>query len=82
MPNDGLDPVVGTFQNLAQGATVRDNLGDSFTISYLDNGDGGTLGNDVSLTVTGVVPEPSTWALLGLGVVGALMASPRQRSTV
>ena len=80
--NDGVDPVVGTFQNLAQGATVRDNLGDSFTISYLDNGDGGTLGNDVSLTVTGVVPEPSTWALLGLGAAATGVAVQRRRRRV
>ena len=42
--NDGVDAVVGTFQGLAEGATVLVN-GMTFQISYV----GGT-GNDVTLT--------------------------------
>jgi hypothetical protein len=49
----------GLFSN---GTTVTDNSGDTFAINYADNGDGGVLGNDISLTLTSVVPEPSTYA--------------------
>ena len=61
--NDGTDPVVGTFSNATVLApTVTDAYGDVFTVSYAANGDGGTLGNDISLTVSSVatVPEPTT----------------------
>lgn len=40
----------------------------------------GTGANADSLTVTSVVPEPSTWALLGLGAVGAGMIAARRRA--
>jgi autotransporter-associated beta strand protein len=66
--NDGSDGITGTF---AQGSSViAANNGDTFLISYLDNGDGGPLGNDISLTLT-AVPEPSTYlsALLALAAV-------------
>jgi hypothetical protein len=67
--NDSTDLVSGTF---AQGATVTASNGDIFAINYVDNGDSGLLGNDISLTVTTVVPEPSTWvaATLALGILG------------
>ena len=68
--NDGVDPVVGTFAGLIQGGTVTDALGDTYTINYFANGDGGTLGNDVSLTVASVVPEPSAVAGCLLGMAG------------
>lgn len=66
--NDGTDLVTGTF---AQGATVTANNGYTFLINYLDNGDGGTVGNDISLTLTSI-PEASTWigAALALGAIG------------
>ena len=65
--NDGTDLVTGTF---AQGTTVTSGS-DVFLINYLANGDGGTVANDISLTLT-AVPEPSTWlaAALALGAVG------------
>jgi len=63
--NDGSDAVNGTFN---QGSTVTSG-GYTFTINYSDNGDGGQVGNDVSLTVA-AVPEPETWALLIAGIVG------------
>ena len=72
--NDGTEPVSGTFGNLTEGAIVKDNLGDTYTLSYLANADGGTLGNDISLTVAGVVPIPEPTTVLGgvllFGVAG------------
>jgi mucin-19 len=51
--NDGTDPVIGTFNGLAQGATILNFLGSGLnaTISYI----GGT-GNDVVLTVVAACP--------------------------
>ena len=50
--NDGIDPVVGTFKGLPEGATA--NLGGAqFRISYT----GGT-GNDVVLTQLTTTPPP------------------------
>jgi len=52
--NDGVDPVVGTFSGLAEGATVT--IGAvNFTVSY-KGGDG----NDVTLTAPGVALPPPT----------------------
>lgn len=71
--NDGTDLVTGTF---AQVGTVTANNGYTFLISYLDNGDGGLVGNDISLTLT-AIPEPSTWigAMLALGALGFVSRS-------
>ena len=55
--NDGSDAITGTF---AQGSSVMTSNGDVFLINYAANGDGGLLGNDISLTVS-ALPEPSTW---------------------
>jgi chitodextrinase len=54
--NDGSEAVVGTFQGLAQGATITVD-GITYTISYT-----GGDGNDVVLTVTNVptTPTPAT----------------------
>jgi autotransporter-associated beta strand protein len=73
--NDSNDAVTGTF---AQGATVTSSSnGDIFSINYLDNGDSGSVGNDISLTVT-AVPEPSTWVAGGLAF-SALAFGQRRR---
>ena len=61
------------------GGVVSDGFGDTFQISYTDNGDGGTLGNDVSLTVLTAVPEPSTW-FAGFLVLGTLGYSQRRNA--
>jgi autotransporter-associated beta strand protein len=50
--NDGTDPITTMF---AQGSTVSSG-GNTFSINYA-----GGDGNDVTLTVTAAVPEPSTW---------------------
>ena len=73
--NDGTDLVTGTF---AQGTTVTSSSnGDIFSINYADNGDGGSVGNDISLTVT-AVPEPATYAVAVL-TLGALALHQRRR---
>ena len=78
-----MTPVVGTFENaLAPGATISDSYGDSFTVSYTANGDGGASGNDVSLTVATVAaPEPSAFVggLAGLAVVVGCLRFRRRR---
>ncbi len=60
----------GIFANAAEGSTVSDGFGDTYAISYIDNGDGGTRANDISLTVLSspgsAVPEPATWLAGGL----------------
>jgi fibronectin-binding autotransporter adhesin len=73
--NDSTDTVSGTF---AQGTTVTaSNNGDVFLINYADNGDGGILGNDISLTVT-ALPEPSTY-VAGILTLAALGYQQRRR---
>jgi fibronectin-binding autotransporter adhesin len=73
--NDGSDAITGTF---AQGTNITaSNNGDTFLINYADNGDGGTLGNDISLTVV-AVPEPSTY-ITGALALAALLYNPRRR---
>ncbi len=47
--------IVGTFNNLAEGATVTATTGQLFTISYVGNSTGGT-GNDIVLTAAGPPP--------------------------
>ena len=68
--NDGTDQVTGTFNGLAEGATLTAG-GLAFTISY-QNGDG----NDVVLT--SVVPEPATWVFLSAGA-GLIALNLRRR---
>lgn len=67
--NDLADAVVGTFNGLAEGATV----GSGFTISY-HGGDG----NDVVLNGPTAVPEPSTW-FIGSLIAASLLVSQRRR---
>ena len=69
----------------AQGATVSSG-GYTFAIDYADNGDGGLVPNDISLTVLTAVPEPSTWiggalALAAVGFMQRKRLSKRLRVT-
>jgi hypothetical protein len=50
---------------------------DVFSINYADNGDGGVVANDISLTVI-AIPEPSTWLTATLAL-GALAFAQRRR---
>jgi hypothetical protein len=57
--NDGTDPVIGTFSNAPEGATIGGNTGTKWRISY-HGGDG----NDVVATVA---PVPAFAVALGAG---------------
>jgi hypothetical protein len=57
--NDGSDPVVNTFKSFPEGATVVINS-IPYTISYVGNGDGGSVGNDVVLIAPGTPMNPPT----------------------
>ena len=48
--NDGSDAVVGTFDGIAEGATVSLGGGLAMQVTYVANGDGGPVGNDVAVT--------------------------------
>jgi hypothetical protein len=67
--NDSTDAVVGMF---AQGSSVTSG-GDTFSINYA-----GGDGNDVVLTASAVVPEPSTW-VAGALAFAALVYTQRRR---
>lgn len=47
--NAGTDAISGTFNGLPEGATVELATGATARISYLGNGDGGSVGNDAML---------------------------------
>jgi fibronectin-binding autotransporter adhesin len=76
LENSTMNPnSTGAFTN---GTTVISG-GYTFLINYLDNGDAGTIANDISLTVT-VVPEPSSWAAATLALLSFLCAQRRKLS--
>lgn len=57
--NDGIDPINNKFKGLLEGATVS--IGSTnYTISYVGNGDGGAIGNDVVLIAPGMATPPPT----------------------
>lgn len=65
--NDGVDPIVGAFNGWAQG-TEKQFGSYFFTIDYFYNAGGGSP-NDVRVTLTNIVPEPSSWLLAAFGAV-------------
>jgi len=71
--NDSTDAVTGMF---SQGTTITSG-NDTFLINYADNFDGGSVANDISLTLTAVLPEPGNYVvgIFGLGVVGLSTAT-------
>jgi hypothetical protein len=74
------DSLNGVSVALAQGAAFT--LGDQqFIIGYFGNSAAGTFqgGNDLVLQAS-AVPEPSTWALLGLGLLSAFFLVRRQKN--
>ena len=72
--NDGSDAVNGTFGGLPEGTTFT--VGDqTFRMSYA-----GGDGNDVVLMA--VVPEPTTWLLLIVGMVLLSRSLSRRRTSV
>jgi autotransporter-associated beta strand protein len=71
----GLTPTLGAFSN-ALGPLYTDAAGDTFVIDYNAVADGILISHDVTLTV---VPEPSIWALLGVGLAGGLILRGRTR---
>ncbi len=66
---------------MAEFGTVTDSAGNEYRINYFDHDLADTsnlLFDDVSLTAIEVVPEPSTWALLGVGAAGLGFARRRR----
>ena len=70
----------GTFAN-APGGLYTDAAGDRFLVNYAASADGDLVFNDVTLTAVSVVPEPSTWTLLSIGVACLLGLALRRHST-
>jgi autotransporter-associated beta strand protein len=60
----------------SNGATVTSGAY-TFAINYADNGDGGLIANDISLTVT-AIPEPGTWVGASLALA-AIAWTQRKR---
>ncbi len=69
--NDGLDSLVGMFDNYANGAAVFSAGGDQWRIFYGANSTTGLLtgGNDVVIAV----PEPATWVMLLISCAAGLL---------
>ncbi|MFL5236549.1 MAG: hypothetical protein ACJ8EL_02925, partial [Rhizomicrobium sp.] len=75
----GTDVTPALFAN---GATVQDQMGNTYLINYLDHDPAdmsNLLMNDISLTFEGIVPipEPSTWlaaALAGFAIVSTAVS--------
>ena len=78
--NDGTDAVSGIFSNTTNGGMTYTQGFDVFSVNYADNGDGGSVGNDISLTLL-AVPEPGTWLAAALGMT-AVVISQRRRVAV
>lgn len=75
--NDGIDPIVGTFLGLNEGAQV-DIGGTNFTITYVGNAEASSLTGGNDIIIYGV-PEPGSVSLL-LGGMALLAGARRRRS--
>jgi autotransporter-associated beta strand protein len=73
--NDGTDPVIGTFQNLPQGAVAVTVNGVPLFINY-HGGDG----NDIELSTTQVAPAPAAMFAVGAGAGGLPLVNVYGRS--
>ena len=71
LDDTGTATTSGTFANTNKGDLYTDAAGNTFQVNYAANADGDGVYNDVTLTVMSLVPEPGTWALLGVGIVVA-----------
>jgi autotransporter-associated beta strand protein len=85
----GASSITGRFDSL-NGVTTTLNQNSTFTlggqefmIGYSGNSTAGTFtgGNDLVLQAS-AVPEPSTWALMVLGLVGAVVLIRRKKSSI
>jgi hypothetical protein len=74
--NDSTDAVTGTFANtdVSNQITVGNT---TFAVNYSDNSPSGGAGNDVSITVVNIAPEPESAGLFLIGL--AAVASRRWR---
>jgi fibronectin-binding autotransporter adhesin len=70
--------IANTYGLFSNGTSVTDSSGDIFTINYADNGDGGLVANDISLTVILVIPEPGTYATAILSTTALLWIQRRR----
>ena len=82
LDDTGTATTSGAFAN-TDGGFYTDAAGNTFQLDYAAVADGDGIGNDVTLTVMSVVtasvPEPGTWALLGVGIVVAGWVSRARR---
>ena len=65
LTRQGANSIVGTFKDLPEGATLIAGQAFEVKISYV-----GGSGNDITLTVTNVVPAPGVAAMAIGGLVG------------
>jgi hypothetical protein len=77
--NQSSQATTGQFGNVPNGTGAYDVGYYHFTIHYDGNFDGGSIANDVYLTV----PEPNTWTMLagGLGMALGLQRFRRRRQS-
>lgn len=81
LDNTGSEATTGIFGNATlQNSIYIDAAGNTFLVNYAANADGDGVTNDVTLRVQSVVPEPSTWALSGLGAAALGLSLHRRKA--